>query len=220
MVQCSATAKATGARCRRVATNGYKVCQVHGSGSPGKGRAGGRPIVTGRYSTRLPERLVHRYAEALSDSRLLELRDEIALVDARIAELIERLTTGESGQGWREVQGLYAALTAAVPTGDAAIFQAAMDALGEAVRRGGSDNQVWDELGGWMDSRRKLVESERKHLLEQQQMITIERLMILAAALVESVHRHEPDPTISAAIAADIRGLLSIGDSRPTDSTA
>lgn len=37
-------------RCERTAVRGFKVCQVHGAGSPYKGRRGGRPMVTGQYS--------------------------------------------------------------------------------------------------------------------------------------------------------------------------
>jgi hypothetical protein len=54
--QCTATAKATGQRCRRYARAGYAVCIMHGAGKGTK--RGGRPPVHGLYSKFLrPEEL-------------------------------------------------------------------------------------------------------------------------------------------------------------------
>lgn len=211
--RCSAQAKSTGERCRRRATRGFPVCQVHGSGSPRKGKPGGRPIVHGRYSKYLPDRLAARYLEAQADVRLLELRDEIGLVDARIAELLERLSSGESGQGWREVQAAYAGLKATIGTqgvpGDAGSFQAALAALGDVIGRGNRDHQVWEEILALVDQRRRLVESERKRHVEMQQMITAERAMILLAAITSIIKEHVHEHTTLAAISRGIRALVA-----------
>ena len=48
MSQCTARAKATGARCRCRARAGYVVCGLHGAGRGTK--RGGSPIKHGRYS--------------------------------------------------------------------------------------------------------------------------------------------------------------------------
>ena len=47
-----------------------------------------------RYSKYLPEALLARYQEARDDPQLLELRDEIALVDSRLIQLIDPALTG------------------------------------------------------------------------------------------------------------------------------
>lgn len=58
---------------------------------------------TGRYSKCLPDRLVVRYEEALNDAELTRLDDEIALVDARLQDLLDRLRVdGEAIAGGRD----------------------------------------------------------------------------------------------------------------------
>jgi len=76
------------AQCRNSASIGWKVCQVHGAGKK-LGQPGGRPPTHGRYS-KLPERLLSSYEEALEDPTLIELREELALTKALIGELLSR----------------------------------------------------------------------------------------------------------------------------------
>src|SRR5690606_19849988 len=114
--RCTAKAKGSGERCKNAAVNGFTVCRMHGAGS--KGKPGGRPIKHGRYSKHLPERLAGKYAEAQADERLLELRDEIALLDARLGELLGSLDAGESGALWQALKAAYADLQAATKAKD------------------------------------------------------------------------------------------------------
>src|SRR3954469_9482211 len=85
-MQCAAKCKATGEQCRRWAVNGKRVCTVHGGLTP-SGHASPH-FKSGRYSRYLPSRLSERYHEAQADQRLLELREEIALIDARLCDLL------------------------------------------------------------------------------------------------------------------------------------
>lgn len=99
-MQCHAKTR-SGAPCRGQAMlNGR--CRMHGGATP----AGvALPhFRTGRRSRDLPARLAARYQEARSDPQLLELREGIALVDARIADLLARVDAGESGARWRALQ--------------------------------------------------------------------------------------------------------------------
>lgn len=208
MSQCTATSKGSGEQCKNVAVPGYPVCRFHGAGS--KDKPGGRPIIHGRYSSRLPERLAGRYGEALSDPQLLELRAEVALVGTRIGELIERIDTGESAQRWKALQTANGNLKAATRSGDKVEFMAAMAALEVAIEAGGQDYQTWREIAELTEQRRKLVDSEHKRLVAMQQMITSEQAMILLAAITDVVRRNVSDPSTLAAISADIRQLVTV----------
>ena len=75
-------------RARKVA--GYNVCTKHGGGSPSKGKLSGRPPKN-RYGNALPSNILKDYENSLRDPELLALRDNIALADARIAQLQKRL---------------------------------------------------------------------------------------------------------------------------------
>jgi len=208
MDRCKATSKRTGEQCKNGAVRGFSVCRFHGAGS--KDKPGGRPIKHGRYSKFLPERLGPKYAEALADPQLLELRDEVGLIGTRIGELVERIDSGESAQRWKALQAAYTDLQDATRSGDKPAFVVAMASLGHAIEAGGQDYQTWREIVGLAEARRKLAESERKRQVEMQQMISSERAMILLAAITDVVRRNVSDPSTLAAISADLRQLTVI----------
>src|SRR5436305_15207335 len=96
-MQCKARNRA-GKRCGKAAAAGREVCRLHGGASL---RGVAHPnFAHGRYSKCLPDRLIGRYEAAQRDPELVAMRDEIALVDVRIGELLSRLDSGESGATW------------------------------------------------------------------------------------------------------------------------
>lgn len=68
-------------------------CRIHGGATP-SGIALPQ-FRTGRYSKALPGGLRERYEQALGDEELLSLRDEVALLDARIAETLDGLPSDD-----------------------------------------------------------------------------------------------------------------------------
>ena len=61
----------------------------------------------------------------------------------------------------------------------------------------------WPAITELTEQRRKLVETERKRLVDMQQMITAEQAAVLIAALTDAVRRHVHDPDILAAISRE-----------------
>src|ERR671916_1968189 len=104
-----------GTSCRREPCRNGR-CPNHGGKSLG-GIASPR-LTHGRYSRSLPAQLAARYTAAQHDPELLSLRDELALLDARIADVLSRVDSGESGQLWQHLRGLNAELDTARCTGD------------------------------------------------------------------------------------------------------
>lgn len=186
-------------------------CAIHG----GKSLAGmaSPSFKTGRYSKHLPTRLMARYQEAQSDPTLLALRDEVALIDTRLAELLGRVDTGESAKRWQEAQTAFDALRKARTLADAKAFAAAMDELEQTLVIG-NDYDLWSEIANVVDLRKRLVESERKRLVEMQQMITSERAMVLLTTVAGIIKEHVTDTNVLAAISAEFRRLVAIEPSR------
>ena len=91
-MQCTAKSKQSGEQCKRRATPGRNVCAIHG-GKTRQGVSSGQ-FQHGRYSKYLPARLLERYEESRSDPDLLGFRDELALTDARLSQVVELLNTG------------------------------------------------------------------------------------------------------------------------------
>lgn len=187
-------------------------CRFHGGLSPA-GVASPR-FKTGKYSRYVPERLLERYSEAQDDELLLELRDEIALVDARLVDLLGRVDTGESGALWRELQQLWKAYRREEHTdkGTDLLMQ-----IGLVIGDGAADYAAWDEVNKQVTRRQKLVESERKRLVELKQVITTEQAMVLIAQLTDIIRRHVTDPAARAAIAADLVQLTGQQSGRIAD---
>jgi len=65
----------------------------------------------GRYSKAFPSNLLRRFEDALSNSDQLTVREELALLTARTAQLLERLRDGVTQAGeadtWRELTSLF-----------------------------------------------------------------------------------------------------------------
>lgn len=165
----------------------------------------------GRYAQDIPARLAGKYQEALDDTRLTELRDELSLVRSRAQDLLSRVDSGESGHLWKQLQKAYRALTTAK---DGQEQLAAIAEIGQLIRRGAADYEAWEEVSKQIDRMQRLAESERKRLVEQQQTMTYERAMAWIGAIEGILLKHVTDRTILAAIAHDLRLLTLRGDGR------
>ena len=206
MTPCTARSKRTGQPCQRPAMHGKTVCYHHGGKTP---RGHALPQTThGRYSRDLPTRLAARYQASQTDPDLLNLNAEIALMDARLADLLRRVDTGESGQLWRDLKATYTAMEDAQRAKDFAAVARLLSELGALIRHGHSDYAAWADVRTLVDQRRRLVEAERKRLTEMQQLITAEQAMMLVTRLSSAVRRHVDDPRVLAAISAELGGVV------------
>jgi hypothetical protein len=185
---------------------GKNVCYHHG----GKSQVGAAVATfkDGRYSKYLPERLAERYQEAASDPELLSLREDVALLDARLSQLLARAGTGESAEAWARVQKALKNLRKAEAGGKPERKREARFELEDAIEAGGKDIEVWAEIGDHLERRRKLTESERKRLVDMEQMVRADQAMAFVAAVVSSVRAHVEDPKTLAAISRDIAAIV------------
>ena len=205
MRECGAKTRQGGVCKQPALPNGR--CHYHG----GKSLAGlvSPTYQTGRYSKVLPARLAGRYAEAQADAALLELRDDVALTDARLADLLGRVDTGESGALWQALQALRLDVIAYKRAGDTVKMAEALNALLDTIGQAHADYRAWAEIGAVLDQRRRLVESERKRLVEMQQTLTVEKAMLLVGAIGGIIKAHVDDRSVLAKISADISALVA-----------
>ena len=202
MSQCAARSKRSGERCRRAAMLGKDVCAMHGGKTP-QGIALPQ-TKQGRYSQHLPSRLLATYETAKTDPELLALRDEVALIDARLTDLLKRVETGESGAVWRQVRETFAEYRTAKATNKTAEADSALCELESLITRGVADELAWIDVRATLEQRRKLVESERKRLVEMQQMVSADQAMLMVRALTAAVREHVRDPAVLRAITDDL----------------
>lgn len=202
---CGAKTRAGGTCKQPALANGR--CRYHGGKTPG-GIASPH-FKTGRYSKFLPARLADRYHESLTDPDLLELRSEISVLDARMSELIGRIDTGESGAAWMTAKIALQHYQEARLDGEKGKEIEAMQELESVLERGLADTAIWSEIAMMTEQRRKLVESERKRLVDMQQVITSDRAMLLIGAVVDIIRRNVTDRRMLSGINHELTLLLN-----------
>lgn len=185
-------------------------CRIHGGPTP-VGMAS--PAYRGgRHSRHLPTRLYEKYKEAQDDPVLLDLRNEVALMDVRIGELLERVESGDSAEIWARLKIAHADLRKAIfGEGDTQAVVSAVKGLQDLIDKGIGDWATWNEIGRVIEQRRKLVESERTHQKQMQQLVSVDQMMLLAGALLGSIKTHVQDRKALNAISMDFDRLLKAG---------
>jgi len=115
MKHCEARSKQSGVQCRKAPEPGRNVCRIHGGATP-RGLASA-DWKHGRYSKVLPPNLRDAYERARTDTELIPLRDELALLDARLGELVGSLADGGTVL-WDDLGAAWANLEVAQRHGD------------------------------------------------------------------------------------------------------
>lgn len=203
-MQCTATSKRSGVRCNNPAVTGRTTCRMHGGTVP----AGiASPAYRhGRYASSLPTGILDRYKEAASDPDLLDLGAEIALIGARIGDVLAGLDDQAPRATWELLAKAWKKYRTAP---DGVTSAQALAQVEQLISDGLDQAQAWQEIVDLVDARRRLVESDRRRLVELQQHMTYEQAMTLVAFLSDSIKRHVTDPQQLAAIGADF--ALAIG---------
>jgi hypothetical protein len=196
--------KRDGAPCTLPPITGRTRCRMHGGKTPAG--AALPQFKTGKHSKYLPDRLAARYQDALDDGELLALRGDIALADARVFDLLERVDAGEPGALWQQVQRAFQTMQDAEDPSDRATAEAT---LGQLIEQGVGDFAAWADIARWVEQGRRLRETERKRLEAMQQTLTVEQAVALAAALAGIVQREVEDEATRDRIAAAIRRVVA-----------
>ena len=186
------------------------LCRIHG----GNVRSGvNHPhFKHGRTSgvlASLPKRFKDAYMASLTDDDLLSLRSDIALSDARVNELLERLDTGENPRRWGQVALTSTAIISALAKTEPdleRVSQLAMDIDSLATAAAG-DERNWRELRTQAQHRRTLVDSERARLKDMHAYVTAEEAVAIVSRLVDTVIRHVDDKAVLSAILHEVQQI-------------
>lgn len=181
-------------------------CRYHGGRSL-KGPAHPNWI-DGRDSDILPKRMLDDYQAARNDPDKLALDNELALLDARLRDVLRRVESGESGQLWRLLAEQADEYELARAAKDGVLMAQAVNAIIGLIRRGNADYAAWAEVMGITERRRKLAESERKRLVQQHQVVSTEAALALLGQLVTAVKEHVDDEDTIRAITDEYARLV------------
>lgn len=160
-------------------------CLVHGGKVP-KG-VQHHATQTGKYSKYIPENLQNRHEEFLKSKDIMTLSDEIAVIESRIAQLLERANDSQAGLYIDELVRRFNRLDTVRGTDGE---QAAWINLEQLVQKAENDMYLWDEMAKQMDLKRKMVDTERRKMSDLNQYITVDRAMLMFQGLSNIVNRH------------------------------
>jgi hypothetical protein len=205
--RCTATSKQQHRRCKRRVTPGRTVCHIHGGKTP-RGIASPK-FKHGKQSLELPARLISDYQAALADPDYLVQKEQIALLRARLNDLLRRVDTGESGGAWNKAQESYRAIVAALQAGDSAALSAALKELDGVIGRGVSDYGAWKEVHATLETQRRTIESEQKRITAASQTMTAQQAMALIAGIMAVIRDNVSDMVTLERIRAGIMQLTN-----------
>lgn len=203
MAQCTAKSKQSGVQCKNPAMADSTKCHIHGGKTP-KGIASPN-FKTGRHSKYIPVGLMDTYHEHLTANDRLVLDSEIALVDVRISEIVESLGDYDSADLWYK---LYQQRVEYRAAGTEIERIKALNAIFELIEMGASYTSKWAEVYASIEQRRKLVESERKRLVEAEQTIQVDQALLLVTALLNAVKSNVSDTQALVAIQSEFNRLV------------
>ena len=161
----------------------------------------------GRHSRFLPARMFAAYRAAGIDPELMSLRQDLALIDARIIDVLKRVDTGEAGVIWQAAQAAMVRFDRAWVRKDGEAMEAALAEAKRLITQGASDWAAWQEVGSLIEQRRKLVESEQRRLTLTHEMLSRDQAMALVGQVVDILQRHVTDRDILNAVALDMQAL-------------
>lgn len=202
-MQCTAKSKQSGVQCKRSAVAGKTVCAMHGGKTPtGFGLPQTRTL---QHSRAIPVRMVAAYEASLNDPEILNLNTSIALIDARIADLLTRVDTGESGAIWNELRKAYAELR----NPNKAKAAEALNDIGMLINRGAGDSIAWAEVSRLLDDRRKHVETKQKIETSGERAVSATELMTFMGAVLSLIQSTVSDKREKQLIADGIERLIT-----------
>ncbi len=156
----------------------------------------------GRYSKAMPARLLERYHAMQEGSILPSLEDEIALTYTRVDELIGRITTGEASSAWETLTAAYDAMFA-----EPEQREQHMATILRVLSTRRHDYAVWSDIHRTVEQARKLVDSQNRLLAAREASYSVEQMLTMLAAVVDSVRRHVDDKRAIQNVAKDMEAF-------------
>lgn len=163
---------AKGDTCNAPAVKGKTKCWNHGGATPG-GVANAN-FKHGKYSKYLPSaEMREKLVEAMGDPNLMEYRDDVALLQARLFHLIEH---GESLPLWGRAKEAYDELHKTVlGNGSPAEIGLRLKELESLLNRGLADSLRWHEVYRVTEQMGRTKERQYKREAVMQQNVTVEQ---------------------------------------------
>ncbi len=182
-------------------------CHLHG-GKSLKGPASGTYQGKG-YSKYFPsKKLGEIFARSFEDPELMRLRKDLAIVETRLVELIQSLSSEQSGTLWKQLRKKHRELKRSRP--NSARATKLLHEIDGVIERGSSDHFIWTEIGQQIELRRRLLDSETKRGLAAHQVMTAEEVRMLIDAVANLIREHVKDRQTLQKISEGLVGFIDV----------
>jgi hypothetical protein len=216
--QCKAKSKRSQERCRRFCAPGWDVCYYHGQNSP-------RGVVNanwrgGKYSKVLPAGLTEDFRRLANDPELLSLREELGLVDLRLIELVEGLKSKNVPATWQHLKDMATNVRLGIDSRPPLItddqklariktLEMQLNGILMQIDKGATDSEAWTDLFAAMQMRTKLVEAERRRVVDAHRVLTAEEVRNMMVFLADTIRLHVSNDRERRAVFQAISTLLA-----------
>jgi hypothetical protein len=206
---CGARRKNNNGRCQVTAISPINGrCKVHG-GAIRRGLANPK-TTSGRYSLDLPTRVAARYESALSDPNLLSVRDDIALLQAAIADVMAEIKVAESRPDFDAILETVETMATNWQSWDWTRMNAELGKLKGLIENKQSQRGAMREIRELIKEKANLVSQENRMLLDREQMISVEQFLMAMRAMGSAVRRLVDDPKVLRSIDVEFRRLATV----------
>jgi hypothetical protein len=149
-----------------------------------------------------------KYQEALRDPDFLSLKDELAAIDARLADLFARVDTGESGEIWQTLHKEWAQFLLMRTLGDIPKMHVSVAKLDALFARQLIDSAAWAEIAEKIEARRRLVDTEQKRLVTSQQVLNQTEAMVYMGAITDVITRNVTDKQVLSQMLVELQQIM------------
>lgn len=208
--RCGALLKSGTGRCTVTILYENGRCRIHSGGAK---RGVENPLTkTGRYSLDLPTRVAARYEQALADPELLSVRDDIALLQGAIVDIMADLKDAEARPDLEAIVKSVDRISAEWQGWEWTKMRSELASLREALVGRQSQRASMREVRDLIKEKAALVHQENRLLADRQQLITVEQYLLGMRALGAAVRRLVDNPQTLRAIDTEFRRLASVPD--------
>lgn len=192
--------------CMKWKAKGRKGCRFHQDGVNVGAKNGN--FKHGRFSKYAPmgvDNLLLELDESRREGEHFSLREQINLAEVRIAQLVSKLDTSSSSKTWLDIRQARLDIMNAVKSGNADQLTAALKVLESVSEAGQKEHRAWEELFKVQRQLKLLIESERKKMVEDKFMVTLDEFVIVLSMIGHAINQKVTDPEIRRELGKEVR---------------
>ena len=181
--RCTAWSKGSGRQCSNRPEHARTKCRLHGGLTP-RGPANAN-YKHGEYSKSIPTRIALHYEAARKDPDLISLKEENAVLVARINDLFTTLRKeGDSATTWKKLKvAVYRWRSTKDPAQKALYLSEIIDNIEEGSRQA----DIWNDLYTALNMRDRMVKTESKRRVMYGHTMNIEEVWSLLGKVLSII---------------------------------